>query len=51
MAMRFEAAMKRPTAHRPFYPGFPDQVRDRLSPARREGSFAHACGAASGRPS
>ena len=51
MAMRIEVAMKRPTAHRPFYPGLPDQVRDMLSPARRVGSFSRACGAESVRPS
>ena len=51
MAMRIEVAMKRPTAHRPFYPGLPDQVRDRLSLARRVGSLVRSIGAESGRPS
>ena len=51
MAMRIEVAMKRPTDHRPFYPGLPDQVRDRLSPARRVGTLVRAIGADSDRPS
>ena len=51
MAMRTEAAVKGRTAHRPLSPGLPDQVRDRLFPARRVGSLVRAIGADSGRPS